>query len=106
MSWTRVRVEPQTQDPSGVTGWRDGHNGEWRSLVSHLAHNQEVAGSNPVSPTYKKAVTRLRNSSEISLGVKTRIEKGGTPLHQLGILDFVLVAKLVNAGKVCNLTLS
>ncbi len=26
-------------------------NGEWRSLVAHLLWEQDVAGSNPVSPT-------------------------------------------------------
>src|SRR6185437_3076942 len=34
-----------------------GHNGEWRSLVAHPAGGRAVAGSNPVSPISRLAVT-------------------------------------------------
>ena len=34
---------------------REGSIGEWLSLVEHLVRDQGVAGSNPVSPTWKGA---------------------------------------------------
>ena len=55
VSWLRpCQRRPLAQAPATIVARPQGRHGEWRSLVAHLTGGQEVAGSNPASPTRKQ----------------------------------------------------
>lgn len=45
-------------------GGNGSHSGEWSSLVARRAHNPEVAGANPVSPTEGVSAADARRKFE------------------------------------------
>ena len=49
----RFEIRPPVQGDDGYNG---GSSGLWRSLVARFVWDEDVAGSNPVSPTNSRGV--------------------------------------------------
>ncbi len=74
--------------------------GEWRSLVARLLWEQEVAGSNPVSPTRKVVLNLSENSGYISLYRRYRPQRFADVVGQDEIIRTLRNA--VIAGQVAH----